>query len=186
MGGQNYELLSIMILYLKNGANLNQVKIVFYSCNIISTFFSFFLWGNFQKFPLLLSSFFKVPIAAPPFLAPSSLPKIFFVDGGLNQILVNLMLCFVVDEYYSTILKNKCNFDYFCGTYYHTVLISQDKYNKTGVINDPLGQTHSLASSEHCFLLFCFARFEKWGRTDGQHVRKQWSLKAVTFGWPSE
>ena len=23
--------------------------------------------------------------------------------------------------------------------------------NKTGVINDPLGQTHSLASSEHCF-----------------------------------
>ena len=26
--------------------------------------------------------------------------------------------------------------------------------NKTGVINDPLGQTHSHASSEHCFLLF--------------------------------
>ena len=25
--------------------------------------------------------------------------------------------------------------------------------NKTGVINDPLGQTHSLASSEHCFRL---------------------------------
>ena len=33
--------------------------------------------------------------------------------------------------------------------------------DKTGVINDPLGQTHSHASSEHCFLLFCFARFEK-------------------------
>ena len=29
--------------------------------------------------------------------------------------------------------------------------------------NDPLGQTNSHASSEHCFLLFCFARFEKWG-----------------------
>ena len=43
--------------------------------------------------------------------------------------------------------------------------------HKTGVINDPLGQTHSLASSDNCFLLFCFARFEKWGRTDG-HVRK--------------
>ena len=42
-----------------------------------------------------------------------------------------------------------------------------------GVINDPLGQTHSHASREHCFLLFCFSRFEKWGRTDGQHVRKQ-------------
>ena len=37
--------------------------------------------------------------------------------------------------------------------------------HKTGVINDPLGQTHSHASSEHCFLLFCFSRFEKWGRT---------------------
>ena len=44
--------------------------------------------------------------------------------------------------------------------------------NKTGVINDPLGQTHSLASSEHCILLFCFSRSKKWGRTDGQHVRK--------------
>ena len=40
------------------------------------------------------------------------------------------------------------------------------KQNKTGVINDPLGQTHSHASSEHCFLLFCSSRFEKWGRTD--------------------
>ena len=44
--------------------------------------------------------------------------------------------------------------------------------NKTCVINDPLGQTHSLASSDHYFLLFYFARFEKWGRTDGQHVQK--------------
>ena len=26
----------------------------------------------------------------------------------------------------------------------------------------------SLASSDHCFLLFCFARFEKWGRTYGR------------------
>ena len=37
---------------------------------------------------------------------------------------------------------------------------------KTGVMNNPLGQTHSLASSEHFYLLFCFAKFEKWGRTD--------------------
>ena len=36
------------------------------------------------------------------------------------------------------------------------------KEDKTGFINDPLGQTHSLiASSEHCFLLFRFARFWK-------------------------
>ena len=60
----------------------------------------------------------------------------------------------------------------------------QDKHYKTGVINDPLGQTHSHASSEHCFL-FCFARFEKWGRTDRQHVRKKLSLPAVTVDWPS-
>ena len=40
--------------------------------------------------------------------------------------------------------------------------------NKTGVINDPLGQTHSHASSEHCFLLSCFSRFEKWGWTYGR------------------
>ena len=39
--------------------------------------------------------------------------------------------------------------------------------NKIGVIYDPLGKTHSHASSEHCFLLFCSSRFEKWGRTDG-------------------
>ena len=57
--------------------------------------------------------------------------------------------------------------------------------DKTGVINDPLGQTHSHASSDHCFLLFCFARFEKWGWTDGQHVQKQLSLPAVVVGWPS-
>ena len=42
------------------------------------------------------------------------------------------------------------------------------------------------ASSEHCFLLFCFARFEKGdGRTDGQHMQKQLSLPVVTLGWPS-
>ena len=65
-------------------------------------------------------------------------------------------------------------------------LISEKKIiNKAGVINDPLSQTHSHASSERCFLLFCFSRFEKWGRTYGQHVRKQWSLPAVTLGWPS-
>ena len=57
----------------------------------------------------------------------------------------------------------------------------QDRY----VTNDPLGQTHSHASSEHCFLLFCFSRFKKWGRTYGQHMRKLWSLPAVTLGWPS-
>ena len=90
---------------------------------------------------------------------------------------------------------------HFCKTYiYHVLLhtscpttttIIQTLYifnknnYKTSVINDPLGQTHSHASSEHCFLLFCFSRFEKWRWMDGRHVRKQWSLPAVTLGWPS-
>ena len=47
--------------------------------------------------------------------------------------------------------------------------------NKTSVINDPLGQTHNFASSDHCFLLFCSTRLEKWGRTYGRtiYVKKQ-------------
>ena len=40
-----------------------------------------------------------------------------------------------------------------------SLLLVKKEKNKTGVINDPLGQTHSLASSEHCFhlkfVLFC-------------------------------
>ena len=47
-------------------------------------------------------------------------------------------------------------------------MISLVKTNrdKTGVINDPLVQTHIHASNKHCFLLFCFARLEKYVRTD--------------------
>ena len=44
--------------------------------------------------------------------------------------------------------------------------VPKPKIHKICFINDPLGQTHSRASSEHCLLLFCFSRFEKWGRTD--------------------
>ena len=54
--------------------------------------------------------------------------------------------------------------------------------DKTGVINDPLGQTHSHASSEHCVLLFCFSRFEKWGRTDGQTCAKTMIPTGRDFG----
>ena len=58
------------------------------------------------------------------------------------------------------------------------------KSYETDVINDPLGQTHGLA------VVFAWnwpvlLDFEKWGRTYGQHVRKQLSLPAVTVGWPS-
>ena len=42
---------------------------------------------------------------------------------------------------------------------FHLLLLAIVEYktNKTGVINDPLGQTHSLAISEHCFhfVLLC-------------------------------
>ena len=58
--------------------------------------------------------------------------------------------------------------------------------DKTGVINDPLGQTHSHSSNEHCFLLFCFSTFEKWGRTYGRTTCVKTMIpKAVTLGWPS-
>ena len=55
----------------------------------------------------------------------------------------------------------------------------------TGFINDPLGQTHSLASSEHCFLLFCFARFEKWGWMYGRTTCAKTIIPTVTVGWQS-
>ena len=55
---------------------------------------------------------------------------------------------------------------------------------KTGVINDPLGQIHSLASRESCFRLK-FVLFWKVG-TNGRRLdgRTQWSLPAVTVGRP--
>ena len=47
--------------------------------------------------------------------------------------------------------------------------------NKTGVINDPLSQTHI-----SCFRFVLFCEILKVG-TDGRHVQKQWSLP-----WPAE
>ena len=48
---------------------------------------------------------------------------------------------------------------------YHFNLNKSQLINKeqqdTGAINDLLDQTHSHASSKHCFLLFGFSRFEK-------------------------
>ena len=55
---------------------------------------------------------------------------------------------------------------------------SNTKINKTGVINDPLGQPTVRAGSD-CRLILNFL-----GRTDGQHVQKQRSLPAVTAGRP--
>ena len=43
--------------------------------------------------------------------------------------------------------------------------------HKTCVINDPLGQIHSLASNEHCFLSLCFVLLVL--ESDGRYVRKQ-------------
>ena len=61
-------------------------------------------------------------------------------------------------------------------------------HNKTDFINDPLGQTHSHVSSEHCFLSFCFSRFENSGRTYIQVGRTDNMCEnndPVTLGWPS-
>ena len=61
--------------------------------------------------------------------------------------------------------------------------VNESKLDKTGVINDPLGQTHSHASSEHCFLLFCFLDLKSGDRqTDGQHVRKTMIPTGRDFG----
>ena len=58
---------------------------------------------------------------------------------------------------------------------------STNNTHKTGVINDPLGKTHSLASRNIVFAWnLCY---EKWDWTYGRHVPKQWSLPAVTVGW---
>ena len=57
--------------------------------------------------------------------------------------------------------------------------LRKTKHNKPGVINDPLDQTYSLASSYHCFrFVFCYARFLKVG-TDG---RKTCAKKMIPTG----
>ena len=54
---------------------------------------------------------------------------------------------------------------------------------KTGDINDPLGQSHNIASSEHCILCFVLLALKS---TDGRTTcAKQWSLSAVNGGWPT-
>ena len=49
--------------------------------------------------------------------------------------------------------------------------------HKTGIINDPIGKTHSPASSNHYShlkVVLVFLRdFEKWGRTDRRTDRQQ-------------
>ena len=51
------------------------------------------------------------------------------------------------------------------------LFLRKKKPDKTGVINDPLGQTHSLASSEHCFHFVLFCQILKSGneRTDNMY-----------------
>ena len=40
---------------------------------------------------------------------------------------------------------------------------------RTGVINDPLSQTYSLARSDHCFRFILFYKIlQKLGQTDGR------------------
>ena len=58
-----------------------------------------------------------------------------------------------------TFTKKKYNFvasTIFCYVFEQTIY-EENNEHKTGVINDPLGQIYSHASSYLCFLLFCFA-----------------------------
>ena len=62
------------------------------------------------------------------------------------------------------------------------------KTNKTILVSSVIHSARPTVptSSEHCFLCFVLLDLKSGdGRTDGQHVRKQWSLPAVTVGWPS-
>ena len=62
-------------------------------------------------------------------------------------------------------LKRKCSNWISCCK---AILLSNTKYGKAYVINDPLGQTHGTTSSNHYFHYFILLCFEKWGRTDGR------------------
>ena len=57
---------------------------------------------------------------------------------------------------------------------------TRPKCYKTGVFNDPLGRTHSLASSEHCFL--CFEKWGRWWRTDNMYEKSNPYRKWLWFG----
>ena len=57
---------------------------------------------------------------------------------------------------------------------------------KTGVINDPLGQTNSLASNERCFRLkfVSFSLFCLYGRTDNMCENNDPYRPPWLWGWP--
>ena len=57
--------------------------------------------------------------------------------------------------------KNWCSTTAESCTSIHTGALRRLDKQDIWVIHDPLGQTHSPASSEHCFLFFGFARFRK-------------------------
>ena len=71
-----------------------------------------------------------------------------------------------------TTISRQGNISELEANYLSKLLANRVKNNnyKTGVINDPLSQTHSLASSEHCFhfVMFCQILKSGDGRTYGQ------------------
>ena len=60
---------------------------------------------------------------------------------------------------------------------------------KTRQVSSMIHSTRPKVSPDWANIVFCcFVCLDLKsgdGRTDGQHVRKQWSLPAVTVGWPS-
>ena len=78
-----------------------------------------------------------------------------------------------IDAYFADILNfHQLKWEQILGENFIIVLsyphAIENMLYKTGVINDPLSQTHSHDSSEHYFLLFCLSRLEKWGHTYGR------------------
>ena len=61
---------------------------------------------------------------------------------------------------------------------------AKDSHNKTCVINDPLGQTHSLVGSDHYFLLFVLLDLKSGdGRTDVQNIMITTSRDCGSAEW---
>ena len=90
-------------------------------------------------------------------------------------------LCKQLFEFLIVVSKSACTLSWVLNNDRDIFGWTNIRANQTGVINDPPCQTHSHANSEHCFLLFCFSRFEKWG----------WTTRAKTmiptghvFGFP--
>ena len=97
--------------------------------------------------------------------APTSMKETFSMITIYFPSSTRITISLTEEKYISTVviwkLRSRATFNQ---------CLSKNNIDKTGVINDPLGQTHSLAISEHCFRLTfdLFWKVGTDGRTDGR------------------